>query len=104
MIICEPTSHNHDSNEFAHLKRQKFSNGLKRTAITDISIKPSKLICTELSAGYITSTASDTNQYVKIFSMLEELFCQKYQQILKRYTTFYNKIKYLQLKMKLLLW
>jgi len=60
-MICEPTSHNHDSNELAHLKRQQLSNGLKRKAITDISMKPSKLICTELSGGCITSTASDIN-------------------------------------------
>ncbi|XP_050059707.1 uncharacterized protein LOC126550995 [Aphis gossypii] len=60
-MISEPTSHNHDSNEPAHLKRQQLSNGLKRKAITDISIKPSKLICTELSGGCITSTAGDIN-------------------------------------------
>lgn len=60
-MICEPTSHNHDSNELAHLKRQKLNNGLKRKAITDISMKSSKLICTELSGGCITSTASDIN-------------------------------------------
>jgi len=60
-IISEPTSHNHDSNEPAHLKRRQLSNGLKRKAITDISIKPSKLICTELSGGCITSIASDIN-------------------------------------------
>jgi hypothetical protein len=28
-MISEPSKHNHDSNELAHLKRQKLSNGLK---------------------------------------------------------------------------
>jgi len=59
-MISEPKPHNHDSNELAHLKRQKLSNGIERKAITDISIKPSKLICTELRGGCITSTASST--------------------------------------------
>ncbi|KAL4123193.1 hypothetical protein QTP88_015416 [Uroleucon formosanum] len=73
-MICEPISHNHDSNELAYLKRQKLKNQLKRKAITDISMKPSKLICTELSGGYITSTASNINLVQRTFTCLNESY------------------------------
>lgn len=52
--------HNHDKTEVNILNRQKFSNSLKRKAITDISERPSKLFHTQLKEENVpTLTITD---------------------------------------------
>lgn len=60
-VTSEPILQINDLDEPALLRRQKLSNVVKQKAISDVSTKPSQLICTELSGGCITSTVSDVN-------------------------------------------
>lgn len=60
-VIAEPTLHNHDLDQPADLNRQKLNNVLKRKSTSDACVKTSTLICSELSKGVISSTASDIN-------------------------------------------
>lgn len=59
-VISDATFHKHVPDDPSHLNRRPLSNVSKRKVLLDISKKPSKIICAELSAdNHIKSTVQD---------------------------------------------
>ncbi|KAI5728311.1 uncharacterized protein LOC108252034 isoform X2 [Diaphorina citri] len=63
-IVEKCNDHNHENVDEKVLNRQKMSNSLKRKAMTDISSRPAKLICTELKKDDMETL--DSNDLVLI--------------------------------------
>ncbi|KAE9533276.1 hypothetical protein AGLY_009317, partial [Aphis glycines] len=64
--------HNHDNIEVNILNCQKFSNSLKRKAITDVSERPSKLFHTQLKKENVPTLTLTDVTYIKIICIMND--------------------------------